>query len=81
MIGLGSDKKENVWRKTILFTVKLAVYDSVKMMKYTVKCEKQELFIGFNPFQTIYALMFRIRKCHELRTFWRNFLALKTAVA
>ena len=51
------------------------------MMKYTVKCEKQEIFIGFNPFQTIYALMFRIRKCHELRTFGRNFLALKTAVA
>ena len=26
------------------------------MLKYTVKCEKQELFIGLIPFQTIYAL-------------------------
>ena len=51
------------------------------MMKYTVKCEKQELFIGFNPFQTIYALLLQIMRCRELRAFWRNSLALKTVVA
>ena len=35
----------------------LTVQDSVQMLKYTIKCEKQELFIGVIPFKTIYALL------------------------
>ena len=46
----------------------------------TVECEKQELFIGFIPFQTVYVLLLQFSKCRELRVFW-CIISSKTAVA
>ena len=38
------------------------------------KCEKQELFIGLIPFQTIYAPLLRISKCRESPSFFNTWI-------
>ena len=43
----------------------------------TVKCEKQELFIGLLLFQTNYPFLLQISHVRELHIFWRNFFCLK----
>ena len=42
------------------------------MLKYTVKCEKQEILIGLIPFQSIYALLLGMNNCSKLSTFCYN---------
>ena len=47
----------------------------VQMLKWTVKCKKQLLFIGLIPFEPFYSLLSGRSKCRSIRIFWCHFLA------